>query len=252
MENIQSEFFENNVSNCEEAPLNNENNFNDDIIYLDSGYYSDGWDKLYYDADRDCFYGNNKIIKMTPIQKQYLKKDIMNQFIDQYMDKRNKNTNPFDNKLILNKNKYLANKNIKFTSNKFVKYIQDLYVQVALKMINLNNSNDINKKININKNSFKEILNCIQQKIEEIKKYFEENFKNKLEELSEKAENLHNLISKIDFQMGNENYYLSGAYDHYRLKKIAKENINELWKPEIQSKVYENICEIICYKFSED
>ena len=56
LENVKSQYLENDVSNCQEAPLNNVNNYNYEFIFLSSGDHKVGFRNLYYDGNRDCFF----------------------------------------------------------------------------------------------------------------------------------------------------------------------------------------------------
>ena len=162
-------------NNCDEAPLN-DNNISE---YLPSGFYQtyDGY--LYYDDNKDCFYQNNRLINLNKWQTEDLKKAIMNEIINDYLNDNNKKDS-FTNQEILNKNKYLSKENIKFrSSGKYANYFQDICEKVVLNLIDLNsgmNNGNTNLK---NNQSFNDIFQ-IKAKISQIKDKFSDCFTKEL------------------------------------------------------------------------
>ena len=137
LENVKSQYLENDVSNCEEAPLNNINNSNNEFIFLNSGYYNDGFGDLFYDGNRDCFFENGERILMKEGEKQRLKKQSLNQLMYNYMDEGNRNANAFTCSDLIQKNRYLASKNIKFSLTKFSLFFVNTIILGAIYIFNI-------------------------------------------------------------------------------------------------------------------
>jgi len=211
----------------DDAPVDEENiDIGPKFMFDDYDDYDD-YDNFGYNTNNILTIGNNNIYNTNYDDKIKL----------------------YSNNHILNKNKSLNILNIKFSPIKFLKHVKEFCEKIAVNLTKLEYSFDA-KAYNLK--SFGELFNYIEQKIKEINFCFEKNFQDNLEKMTEKLANkLFELVTNIDIQTGS-NKYLSGEYDYFRLKNIAKDNIKEYLMPAIESKVYENISEILFEKFSYD
>ena len=112
-------------------------------------------------------------------------------------------------------------------------------------------------KEKISKKNESNIEKLINDKLKDIKFYFDELFKKHLPNISnDLAECLGELVNKIDGHM-NQKYqttHLSAIYNHNRLKKDAKKNIISYLKPLIEKRIYKEInkklFKLFCNEFS--
>jgi len=164
-----------------------------------------------------------------------------------FLDIQFNNNTPFDviNMNILFNNKIFCNNIIEEEE----KVIKNNLKEIATKLL---------LKEKLSKNSESKIDKLINKKLNDIKLYFENLFMKQLPDISnDLAECLGELVNKIDNDL-NKKYqviYLSGIYNHNRLKKEAKDNIILSLKPLIAKRVFKEIhkkiFKIFCNEFSK-